>query len=85
MARIIGMLAYGKESAKGEGRSGLIAWDGSHETLYYRHITCTMDEFKRFVHDIVKSASDILYEFLFFGVARSTLDLNSLHDVMTNE
>lgn len=82
-SHMMGLLAYGKQAAKAEERGGWIAWDETQETIYIDKIILTIDGFKHFVHAVVGSAHDQLYDALLFGSSQMVIDLNSLKDSMT--
>jgi hypothetical protein len=82
---VLGMLDYGKEAAKAEERGGRMAWDATQETFYIDTVTCTVEGFKYFVHNVVSCAQEILQNVLFFGVGKVAIELSSLQDSMTQE
>jgi len=85
LAHIVGMLAYGKEAAKAEDKFGLIIWDLTKETFRINDISCTIDRFKGFIHSIVESMGEILYDELMFGVVWPSIDLDSIQDTITKD
>lgn len=85
MAHILGTLAYGKEAAKAEDRGGGIVWDLTLETFQMNDISCNIEAFKGFIHNIVGSMRELIYEELMFGMARPNIDLDMLRDTMKNE
>jgi hypothetical protein len=80
---LVSLLAYGKSCTKANGRPGAIHWDDDGQGLQIKDIRLRLDDFRRFVHDIVESLGEILYDELLFGAAPPSVDMQKLTDIMT--
>ena len=80
---LVSLLAYGKQITKVNGRPGVIHWEDDMQGLQIKDIHLRLDDFRQFVHDIIESLEEILYDELFFGAAPPSVDLQKLTDIMT--
>jgi hypothetical protein len=84
-SELVSLLAYGKHCTKVNGRPGVIHWDDDMQGLQIKDIRLRLDDFRRFVHDVIESLEEILYDDLLFGAAPPSIDLRKLADVMTKK
>ena len=82
-SELVSFLAYGKHCTKVNEHPGAIHWDDDMQGLQIKDVRLRLNDFRRFVHDLVESLEDILYNDLFFEVAPPSIDLFKLTDVMS--
>ena len=85
MTRFIRILGHGRETVRAVGRPSLIYWDPDHQGFQLKEIQVRLDVLKQFIGDGIKLTEKILREHLFFGLELPKIDLNSLHDVVSDE
>lgn len=82
---MVGLMAYGKYTAKQLGRMGVVTWDADGQGLQIKNVRVTMAGFKTYVRGIISEARDIMIKELLFGVGEMRLDLLNMRDVMTEK
>ena len=81
MARLIRVLAYGKQRAKAVGRPGVMDWDPDGQGFRIKEIRLRLNAFQQFVSDGIKLTEKTLQEKLLFGMDVPTIDLKSICDI----
>lgn len=82
---LVSLLAYGKHITKLNGRPGAIHWDKDMQGLEIKDVRLRFDDFRQFVHGILESLEEILYDDLLFGATPPSVDLQKLTDIMTKK
>ena len=82
---MVGLMAYGKYTAKQLGHPGVVTWDSDGQGLQIKDTRVTLDGFKMYIRGIISEAQDIVNKELLFGVGEMRLDLSNMRDIMTDK
>jgi hypothetical protein len=82
---LLRLLAFGKATVKAVGRPGQIFWDPDYEGLRIKDIHLRLNDFRKFVGDILDSLVETMEQQLFFGMTRPGIDFDNIKDVMMTD
>lgn len=79
MSYILDLLMFGRSRIRLEGQDCLIDWLDGGETLRVKDIRLGMTDFRGFLHELLGSLEDVMYDDLLFGTSSPpTVDLERL-------
>jgi hypothetical protein len=82
---LLNLLRVGKAMVKAVGRAGQIFWDPDYEGLRIKDIHLRLNDFRKFVGDILDSLVETMEQQLFFGMTRPGIDFDNIKDVMMTD